>query len=435
MFANAPDGRAEDASEPATGCALHDPCPATQIRPKDEPELSASRDAHRSLQVYAQGVKRPLNVALGWNLPDWLLTGGPVALIVVEGAGAIAVKPQSNGRAAAIFAALAISAGALLLRHRKPLVVLLIVLLAAIAVDYPPVTALPTLLAVFTVAEYENRSKVIAAAAVTALVVTLTPVVHAVGSGLLPEVLSRLVPVGLAVAVGLYLRARADYIIGLQERAERLERERELQARQAVAEERVRIARELHDVVAHNVSLMVVQAQAMAATGGDPEALGRLASIGREALAEMHRMLGVLRVHDGGAPAREPQPGVRDLEALVARAQEAGLRTNLTVDGEPRELPPGVDLSAYRIVQEAITNVIRHASAERAEVNLSYSPDAVDVIVVDDGVGWEATRNGAEEGHGLVGMRERVALFGGTFEAGLGPNGRGHQVRASLPFG
>ena len=135
----------------------------------------------------------------------------------------------------------------------------------------------------------------------------------------------------------LYLRARADYIIGLRDRAERLERERELLAEQAVAEERVRIARELHDVVAHNVSLMVVQAQALAATGAvaaaDRDALQRIADLGREAMSEMHRMLGVLRLQGGAGAEREPQPGVRDLPALVVRTREAGLTVELSVKG------------------------------------------------------------------------------------------------------
>ncbi len=142
-------------------------------------------------------------------------------------------------------------------------------------------------------------------------------------------VVSRLVVIGLVVAVALYLRARADYINGLKERAERLERERELLSQQAVGDERVRIARELHDVVAHNVSLMVVQAQALAATGPQVtqhETLGHVADLGREALSEMHRMLGVLRLQDGGAPELEPQPGVRDLPTLIERTRQAGLR-------------------------------------------------------------------------------------------------------------
>jgi signal transduction histidine kinase len=238
------------------------------------------------------------------------------------------------------------------------------------------------------------------------------------------------------VALGLYLRARADYITGLQERAERLERERGLRAQQAVAEERVRIARELHDVVAHNVSLMVVQAQALAATGsgGDQgRALNQVADLGRDALSEMHRMLGVLRIQNGSAPERAPQPGVRDLDTLVERTRQAGLETSLVQRGTARELPAAVDLSAFRIVQEALTNVIRHADAKRASITLAYGAEALEVTVLDDGVGSLQPADTGDGGHGLIGMRERVALFGGELQTGQ-LQGGGYRVHAVLPM-
>jgi signal transduction histidine kinase len=295
------------------------------------------------------------------------------------------------------------------------------------------------LFAVFTLAEYRDRATV-AIAAVLAVVVPLAAQAAQGGSPGLRDLISRIVAVGLAVAVGLYLRARADYVAGLHERAERLERERELLAGRAVGEERVRIARELHDVVAHNVSLMVVQAQALAATRGEDEeqrkTLNNLADLGRDALSEMHRMLGLLRLQDGQAAEREPQPGVRELEALVRRTGQAGVRATLAVAGEPRELPPAVDLSAYRIVQEALTNVVMHAAAEHATVILEYTPDQLLVTVSDDGVGPIApAANGSVGGHGLVGMRERVALFGGTLVTGGRAEGRGYRVHATLPTG
>jgi signal transduction histidine kinase len=296
---------------------------------------------------------------------------------------------------------------------------------------------LPVLLAVFTVAEYRDRTTVISAAAISAIIVLGAPAAHGSPITTLPPTLGRLVPIGLAVAAGLYLRARADYVTGLHDRAERLERERELLAHQAVADERVRIARELHDVVAHNVSLMVVQSQALGATGADEQqqaALRRVADLGREALSEMHRMLGVLRVEGGSASEREPQPGVRDLDTLIARTREAGLQTSLTITGTPRELSPGVELSVYRIVQEALTNVVRHAHAEHATVTLSYGPSALDVCIVDDGAGQSVRTNGSTPGHGLLGMRERVALFGGRLTTGSGSDGRGYQVDARLPL-
>jgi signal transduction histidine kinase len=383
-------------------------------------------------------VNRPLPTALGWNLPDWLLDYGPVALILFEGAVAVHVH-SSNADVAPRFLwlGLAVSACALLARHRAPLVVLGIVLAVTLGVAYGPIVTLPALFAMFTVAEYRDRETVVVAAVISAAVMITAPLIHGDTVGP-PQILSRLVAVGLAVALGLYLRARADYVSGLRERAEQVGRERELLAVKAVGEERVRIARELHDVVAHNVSLMVVQAQALEATTmDDPEqqaSLQQLAGLGREALSEMHRMLGVLRLEEAGDPEREPQPGVRELETLVGRTAQAGLDVNLTVHGEPRELPPAVALSTYRIVQEALTNVIRHARAQHVDVSLTFTPSELRLTVVDDGAGPDGgAANGVSRGHGLIGMRERVALFGGQLQAGERSDGHGYRVDALLP--
>ncbi len=412
---------------------------ANRLHREDETPFTAAGDATSPGRVYPRFVERPINTALGWPLPGWLLDYGPVAFIVLEGSVAIAVHGHGGGGRVSpllLVLALAGTAVALVQRHRAPILVLAIVLAIGIAVDYGPMVMLPTLLAVFTVAEYRDRTTVFAAAIVAFAGVIAAPVVHSATGGLgLPGVLSRLVAVGLAVAVGLYLRARADYVGGLRERAARLDRERELLAQQAAGEERVRIARELHDVVAHNVSLMVVQAQALAATGGDEpqrSSLTQLAGLGREALSEMHRMLGVLRLDDNANGAeREPAPGVRDLPRLIERAESAGISASFGVEGEPRPLPPGVDLSAYRIVQEALTNVIRHARADSVAVTLHYRPRELEVTVTDDGVGSDSNGNGG--GHGLVGMRERVALFGGELSAG--PTADGYRVHAALPVG
>ncbi|HEX3977884.1 MAG TPA: histidine kinase [Solirubrobacteraceae bacterium] len=381
--------------------------------------------------------ERPLTTALGWRLPWWLLDIGPVAFIFLVGGAALASKhavgDQTHG---ALFLGLLVASGALLVRHRAPLIVLGLMLAIQAVLGWGPVVLLPVLLAVFTVAEYTDRSIVIGATAVTGVATIATLAIHGdeITSG---TVVSRLVVIGLAVAVALYLRARADYINGLKERAERLERERELLSQQAVGDERVRIARELHDVVAHNVSLMVVQAQALAATGTQDtqqETLGHVADLGRDALSEMRRMLGVLRLQNGGAPELEPQPGVRDLPTLIERTRQAGLEATLTVDGAARELPAAVDLSVYRIVQEALTNVIRHAHAQQATVTLGYTPAALEVTVLDDGTGSGGDRgDGGDGGHGLVGMRERVALFGGELEAGQRNYGNGYRVRAVIP--
>jgi signal transduction histidine kinase len=221
----------------------------------------------------------------------------------------------------------------------------------------------------------------------------------------------------------------------LGERAERAERERELRAREAVADERARIARELHDVVAHDVSVMVVQAQGAARVleGEQPQVRQALAAIeatGREAVDEMRRLLGVLRRSDDEL-AVAPQPSLGQLEALVAGVRDAGLPVELEVVGEPRTLPPGVDLSAYRIVQEALTNALKHAGPARARVVVRYEADAVALEVSDDGPG---VAEAVGTGHGLVGMRERVALYGGDLEAGESREG-GWALRARLPLG
>jgi signal transduction histidine kinase len=234
---------------------------------------------------------------------------------------------------------------------------------------------------------------------------------------------------------GIALHRRELLASLLGERAERAERERELRAREAVADERARIARELHDVVAHDVSVMVVQAQGAARVleGDQPEVREALAAIeatGREAVDDMRRLLGVLRRSDDEL-ALAPQPSLGQLDSLVAGVREAGLPVELEVVGEPIALPPGVDLSAYRIVQEALTNALKHAGPARARVVVRYEADAVELEVSDDGPGVPDT---VGTGHGLVGMRERVALYGGDLEAGERREG-GWALRARLPLG
>lgn len=229
------------------------------------------------------------------------------------------------------------------------------------------------------------------------------------------------------------LAARAE---ALAARADALEREQELRARDAVAEERARIARELHDLVAHYVSLMVVQAGAErhalpAEQRSTREVLAEIEQAGRQALAEARRLLGVLRRGDQREEL-EPQPGVDRIDALVERVERAGLPVKLQVKGERTPLPAGVDLCAYRVVQEGLTNALKHAGPASAEVMLRFAPQALDVSVRDDGRG-PAAANGDGAGHGLIGMRERVALYGGELSAGPGDGG-GFEIRAHLPL-
>jgi len=243
----------------------------------------------------------------------------------------------------------------------------------------------------------------------------------------------------IAWVLGDNIRTRRAYLAELEARAARLEREREERDERAVNEERARIARELHDVIAHNVSVMVVQASAGEEVfDSDPrrarESLAAVASTGRAALAELRRLLGVIRAEegDGAAASYRPQPGLEYLDELVRQVRETGLAVELSVIGEPRELPEGIGLCAYRIVQEALTNTLKHAHASEAQVSVRYVADALELQVLDDGRGPRAV-NGESSGQGLIGMRERVALFGGELTARPRP-GEGFEVRARLPL-
>jgi signal transduction histidine kinase len=257
----------------------------------------------------------------------------------------------------------------------------------------------------------------------------------------------------IAVLVGVWwlgrgLRLRRAYLAELEDRAHRLERAAEGNARAARVEERARIARELHDVVAHHVSVMTVQAgAARRIIDRDPEssreALITIESLGRTALSEMRRIVGVLRTdrereRDEAPSHRElsPQPGLHDLGGLVDRVRETGLMVQLWIEGEPRALSPGVDLAVFRLVQEALTNTLKHAGPQaRAWVRIHYAGPNVNVEIEDDGRGAAASLhgNGDNPGHGLVGMRERVALYGG--ELRIGPRaGGGFEVRARFPM-
>jgi signal transduction histidine kinase len=239
----------------------------------------------------------------------------------------------------------------------------------------------------------------------------------------------------LAWVLGDSMRYRRAYYAALEERAARLEAERGAQAQIAAAAERARIARELHDVIAHNVSVMVVQADgASYALGTDPgraaEALAAISGTGRQALAEMRRLLGILR-RDEEATPRAPLPGIGQLGELLESARAAGLPVSFTVEGVPQPLPGGAALAAYRIVQESLTNTRKHAGPlASAQVTLRYLEDALVLEISDDGRGAAAVPDGA--GHGLTGMAERVAVYGGSVTAGPRPGG-GFAVTARLP--
>jgi signal transduction histidine kinase len=235
---------------------------------------------------------------------------------------------------------------------------------------------------------------------------------------------------GLALAA-YALRRRAQRADEHEQRALRLEREREERTRAAVAAERDRIARDLHDLIAHSVSVMTVQAGAArlllpATPERARQPLLAIEDTGRQALGEMRRLLGILRMHDCEATLA-PQPGMTDLNALLERLRQPGLRIELTVEGGPKTLPPGIDLAAYRIVEDALANALEHAGPVYARVTVRYGRDALDLEIADD-----RTRAHAS-GNGLVALRERVAIYGGELEAS-GRSGGGYAVRAHLPL-
>jgi signal transduction histidine kinase len=267
---------------------------------------------------------------------------------------------------------------------------------------------------------------------------------HTSALGNLAIVVFQTVPFALAWVLGDSIRTRRAYFAQLEERAARLEKEREAQAKVAVAAERARIARELHDVVAHNVSVMVVQADGAAyvldaAPDQAKKALETISSTGRQALAEMRRLLGVLRTGEHKEVGEYvPQPDVEQIDELIEQCRTSGLPVDFKVEGTPRPLPSGVELTAYRIVQEALTNTRKHGGPNAgASVRLVYFDDGLGLLVEDDGKGapHELYEEGGfdGQGHGLIGMRERVGMVGGTLDAGPRPGG-GFRISALLPL-
>jgi signal transduction histidine kinase len=244
------------------------------------------------------------------------------------------------------------------------------------------------------------------------------------------------IPVLVAIAwlAGFALHERSEQTEAAEGRAQQAEQEREAMARIAVAEERARIARELHDIVAHSLSVMVLQAGTVrhrlaGDLAEDKSALEDVEEAGRQALVEMRRLLGAMRRDDDERDLK-PQPSLASVDALVEQIRGAGLPVHLQIEGEPAPLPTGIELSAYRIIQEGLTNALKHGHATRADVTLSYSRDALEVEVRDDGRG-RATTDGA--GYGLLGIQERVKIYGGTMTAETAP-GRGFALKTRLPL-
>jgi signal transduction histidine kinase len=337
--------------------------------------------------------------------------------------------------------------GALALRRRYPIAVLVVATVCAIVYvvrDYPdnglPVIAL---MALYTVASHRPRRVWVTAVTIFLVILGISAVTHPNEVNLV-DLVGNVAIFGIAAVFGDSVRLRKAYTGALEARAAALERSQQTEAKRAVAEERLRIARELHDVVAHAMSVVAVQSGVGAhVIDSDPAEAKRILEnvkvTSREALDEMRRLLGVLRRQesDGDGPVLDlaPVPGLHGVEGLAQSLREAGVPVQVQVSGTRIDVPPGVDLCAFRIVQEALTNVLRHAGPARALVDVEYRPGAVTVRVTDDGRGAAAAVASVASGggHGLLGMRERVAVFGG--ELTTGPHvGGGFRVSATLPF-
>jgi signal transduction histidine kinase len=329
----------------------------------------------------------------------------------------------------------------LIWRRRAPVLVLAVVTMSLFAFSmlgyFMSFASFGFLIALYTVAAHrERRISIPAGLACGVIVFLILSMGH---EQIEPDtVIVECFIVGAAWFIGDGYRIRRRQFDQLEERADRLERAGEEIARHAVAEERRVIARELHDVVAHNVSVIVAEAGAAQriSESHPTEALATLAPIertGREALVEMRRLMGFLRT-ESEHPSRAPQPGLQELEPLIAQAHHAGLSISLTIEGTPRPVSPGLDLSAFRIVQEALTNTLKHAGPANVDVVVRYGSDRLVLIVDDDGVGPSTTRRDPiRPGYGHLGMRERAALFGGRLQVGARPGG-GFRVIASLPL-
>jgi signal transduction histidine kinase len=398
----------------------------------------------------------PRSVPSGWALTlDAAVAVGAAAAAVAEVAvrtgglqtvlpgGGIVVTTLPAHAPAAVLAGAALTGLPLAARRLAPITVWLAIVAAAVALQHaevPPVAFGTAVLAAYSaVAHSRYRNLAIGVVLVVTLGITVT---FANTLPRFPGRLSAMFAIVPAVAAGLGLRELRrrlrDSAARLSDSAQRLQRAQaghEAATRRAIAAERSRIAAELHDVVTHNVSVMVVQAGAartvLASSPDDAaESLLAVEASGRTALAELRNLLGLLSPPgDGAAAELRPQPGLGELDALVTRVTAAGLPVDLRVTGTPRALPPGADLAAYRVAQEALTNVLRHAGRAAASVLVQWGEKLV-ITVTDDGRGGAA----GATGRGLLGLRERLSLYGGELDAGPRAGG-GWQVRAVMPVG
>lgn len=379
------------------------------------------------------------------GLFDVFVVGVVGVLVVIDVTLASYDREVGEQPVDALAFALVIFASISLFRRRQNPIAVLAIVTAAVVVFWLrghgallSVLGLPPLFAVAAHAKRRRRAWLAIAASFAMLLVTASASVLNRPEGFdVLLLLSMAAFLAGAVAAGVVVRNRAQVLVDAERRVEHAEADRIAAAERAGVEERRRIAREMHDVVAHTISVIAVQAAAgreivHANPDKAEEIFARVESAGRESLTELRRMLGVLRDSpDDVTASLSPQPGIDDIAAAVDESVGSGVATELTVHGPRRAVGPGVGLAAYRIVQEALTNVRRHAGpSAHASVRICFDTVSLAIEIVDDGTGPAASPSGG--GHGVIGMRERVEIYGGTFMAGHHPGG-GYLVRAVLP--
>lgn len=365
-----------------------------------------------------------------------------VTMATSAGTAVLAARSAAEGRQPDVLAygLLVLGAASLVLRRRRPVAVLAVIAATALAYDLLGYMGafwlIPFAVALFTAMAARLRVQALAVAGTLFVVLVAVDAVAPRGHRL--DGIGALWFGGWLVAAlvaGEVARGRSDYLAEVERRAQEAERTREEEARRRAGEERLRIARELHDVLAHHIVLINVQAGVAAhLLHRQPEqaepALLAIKQASKEALRELRATLGVLRQVDEEHGPRGPLPGLAHIDELVSGASAAGVTVDVTVEGAPREVPAGVDLAAYRIVQESLTNVTRHAGTDRANVLLRFEPHGLHVEITDEGPNFAAAP--ANGGNGIRGMRERVSALGGVLEAGPRPGG-GFRVAATLP--
>jgi signal transduction histidine kinase len=368
-------------------------------------------------------------------VPPLLADGLLAAVVLAVSLTEVALDDGDEGGGPWRTILLVAMAGVIVVRRRHPIAVWIasgfLVMIYGAATFPDPTLPYAPLIAVYTAAALSSARVAMRVGVITAISIVVSMLIDPHDD--LLDWLVALLSVTTAWLVGNNVRVQRAYGAAMAARADDLERDHALAAERAAADERLRLARELHDVAAHHVSVIALHAEAGQSLLPDhpdraDDAFSVIGDVARTTLTELRRVVGVLR--DGDGPPLAPQPGLGNLPALVAEVVQAGVPVTLAVAGAPRPISDAVDTSAYRIVQEALTNVLRHADAAHAEVTVTYAPDAVSVEVLDDGQG--PCGESSPAGHGLVGMRERVAAFGGSMTAAARPTG-GFAVTARLP--